>query len=497
MINLLRSGVLVMAFGLFLAACAVPLDVSVKTGLEAGSAPRSSPGGLEELISGLNFKVSGSYMTAPPKCVAILPLNKAPLSKEEGESAGPSGITFDQTEVVRRVLYAHLSPHGKRDVEIPRVDHVLGGMEDGARDDYSLIGRKLNCDALITGEVTEYGARFMGIYSRVAVAANLKMIRAETGEVLWRGSYESTSNGGSVPMSLIGVAKGIYSAAMNVREKSLLMVLDNLGRTLVSSIPDNRIAVLEEPLAPFMVAGRGAGRTDTGATARLAKFFAGLSGKPPAKRKAALIAATRSGRFKDGDMRRLHLELIDTAPRDANSHGAYARYLVNEGDYAGALGFTYNALALNGKDSAMHFLKGRIQIKLADLDGADASIIEAVALDRSNAGYAGGLGYLNSLRGKDDRALAAYQMALDLDPDNGFSHYNMGVIYYNAGNLLASRDSFYRAGLAYLKKGDYGQAQKTVTDLRELAAKGVSIDNELDSLERSLAALREKNLKNA
>ena len=35
--------------------------------------------------------------------------------------------------------------------------------------------------------------------------------------------------------------------------------------------------------------------------------------------------------------------------------------------------------------------------------GADKAIVKAAALDENNADYLNGLGYVNSLRGKDDR----------------------------------------------------------------------------------------------
>ena len=63
--------------------------------------------------------------------------------------------------------------------------------------------------------------------------------------------------------------------------------------------------------------------------------------------------------------------------------------------------------------------------------------------------------------------------------------------------MQAARDSFYKAGLAYLKIGDYGQTEKAVADLRDLASQGVKMNNEIKNLEGALASLKEKGKNNA
>ena len=76
------------------------------------------------------------------------------------------------------------------------------------------------------------------------------MIRAVNSEVLWEGRHVAESHGGDVPLSPVGLAVGILKAAINLDEEQIFRVIDDLSRRLVSTIPDNRIAVLEEPLTP-------------------------------------------------------------------------------------------------------------------------------------------------------------------------------------------------------------------------------------------------------
>ena len=170
--------------------------------------------------------------------------------------------------------------------------------------------------------------------------------------------------------------------------------------------------------------------------------------------------------------------------------------MAEQGDFDGSLREVETSLALNERDHTTHFLKATILIKTDHLDGADAAIVQAIALDDGNAVYFNGLGYVNSVRGNPERALVAYGMALERDPANGYAYYNTGVILYSRGELEEASDAFYGAGLAYLKSGSYGQAKKAVADLKELASQGLDSREEIQTLEEALKALTEGGEKN-
>ena len=80
-------------------------------------------------------------------------------------------------------------------------------------------------------------------------------------------------------------------------------------------------------------------------------------------------------------------------------------------------------------------------------------------------------------------------MALKRDPVNGFAYYNTGVSLFNLGDMEEAADAFYGAGLAYLKTGGYGQAEKAVADLKDLASQGLDLKQEIEVLEEALKAL--------
>ncbi len=471
------NGAVITALVVVLAGCASPSYVDK---MDSNGDASANP------FSKVLFHVYDSYNNNPPDCVAVLPF-KTP----KGGNPKDEKITFDQTSAVRRAIYAQLAPQGKRDVEIPRIDFIIDKMPAADRTDMALIGEKLNCDAVITGEVTEYSSRYLGIYSRIAVGADLKMTRVSNGELLWEGKHVAQSYGGSIPLSPVGLAMGIIDAATNVNEENVLRAIDDLTRRLVKTIPDNRIAVLEDPASPVKVAAKDK------ASENADDFLASLEGKSDGERKSAIIKAIESGRFNDEGSRKIHEALIALAPNDPDGPARYASYLLDHGDYEKALSLADQSIGLNDTNASVHFIKARVLIKLKKLDGADAAIIKAVSLDGGNADYFNGLGYVNSMRGNPERALAAYKMALSQDPANGFAYYNTGVTLFNQGRVSDAADAFYGAGLSYLKTGNYGRAEKVVADLKELASQGLDLKNEIGTLEQALIRLTKGEGKNA
>lgn len=421
----------------------------------------------------VTYQLMNAYKASPPDCIAILPFT----SNEDGESAEK---TRQNAENVRRAFYAHLAPQGKRDVEIPRVNFVVSTLSEKEKTDNPLVGKKLNCDALVTGTVTEYGSNFFGVYSRVAVGADLAMHRAKDGALLWEASHVAESHGGSVPLSPIGLALGIVEAANNVREEQIYRIIDDLARRLVSTIPDDRMAVLDEPLTPTKFAETKPEDANT--------FLASLDGKIPEEQERKLLKAIEENRFGDASGP-LYQRLVEVSPDNPAYRSGYARHLIGQGDYAASLEQVDIGLGLDKTDDSLYFLKGRVLIQLDNLQEADAAIVKAVALDEGNAGYLNGLGYVNSLRGRHERALAAYRMAIDRDSANGFAYYNTAVTLNLVGDKEEAADAFYGAGLAYLKKGNYGPATKALADLKEVSAAGIPRPEEIEILEQAMAAL--------
>jgi len=362
------------------------------------------------------FHVHDSWKTQPPDCVAVLPLSvRAPaLPKVAPEDAAK----------VRVSLWAHLATQSKREVKLARVDHVLAEIGNDRR----ALGERLKCDAVLEGEITEFGSMFLGLYSRVAVGLDLKLMRTADGALLWEGRHLAASHGGSVPLDPVGVAMGVIDAAGNVTDEQMLRVTDDAARRLVATIPDNVVSALDDPpAAPVAAAG-------------------------------------------------------------ADDSVAEGERLLAAGDHAGALAAAERAIAKDPRRAPAWFLEGRVLMLDRDFGRAEPAIFRAVALSPDNPRYLDALGALNAGKGAFDRALAAYRMAIDVDSGDGFAWYNSAVIHYNAGRLQDAADGFYGAGMAYLKATDFVRAERALGDLRDLAQAGLPVGKEIGIIEDALAA---------
>ena len=113
----------------------------------------------------------------------------------------------------------------------------------------------------------------------------------------------------------------------------------------------------------------------------------------------------------------------------------------------------------------------------------------SISFDDSQSTYFNALGYLNSSRGNHARALAAYEMAVKRDPSNGFAFYNMAVTLFNDENFSEAANGFYAAGLAYFKKQKYGEAEKALKNLKDLAIHGIDVRKDVETIEKALGGL--------
>jgi hypothetical protein len=369
-------------------------------------------------INEVTFQVHDGFKKSPPDCIAILPLT---IKTPSQPMASP-----DESAKVRLSLYAHLASHSVRGVRLERVDHV----QRLVNGDLKALATQLNCGAVISGEITEYGTTFLALYSRVAVGVDLKMIRPMDGAVLWEGRHTAASHGGSVPIDPVGIAMGVLDAVNNVGPEQILRVTDDLARRLVSTIPDSQVMALEDPVPEKPV--------------------------PP------------SASLSSDEME-------------------VAEKLLSAGDHAGAMAAANRLLAADANRADAWFLKGRVLMLDRDYAAAEPAMLRAAALDRSNHRYLNGLGAVNAARGTSDRALAAYELAIGANSANGFAWYNTAVIHFNAGNLPEASEAFYAAGLAYLKTGDYAMAERSLGDLKEISKSGIQIQSKIKIIEDTLS----------
>ena len=183
-------------------------------------------------LSPVHFKFESAFHRAPPSCVAIMPLRKQVKTIFLPES-GPL-ITDKELKQLRRVLYSHLAPHPYKDIEIARVNAAIAKYGE-LPVSYSRIAAELGCDSLLLGDVTHYDTQFYGVYSQTSIGIELRLIRAKNNQLLWQGRHVASSHAGSIPLTPVDIAMGIYSATSNVSDEQVERVGDDLFRRLLST----------------------------------------------------------------------------------------------------------------------------------------------------------------------------------------------------------------------------------------------------------------------
>ena len=151
--------------------------------------------------------------------------------------------TNGMAKMVRNAFYCHLSVRRYRDIELHVVDRILEAHDLSNPDVfYNLpikeLGRILDSDALVLGEITTYQKLFFGFYSQIAVGATISIWDTRSGRIVWSDRYIARLHEGGVPFSLLEIPLISFRSGYNLRERVIVRTVDELSRHLTGRIPD-------------------------------------------------------------------------------------------------------------------------------------------------------------------------------------------------------------------------------------------------------------------
>ncbi len=431
----------------------IPLMIIFMVITLSGCSTRYVDQGSGEQVSEYQFSPQVLYQVhdafhqpAPPRCVMVLPLQ---------------GVTDPRRrDLIRRAFYAHLSPRGFRDIEIPRIDHLVErkGLDLSRASDRAVLAEQLQCDAWISGEVNS-GSAFYGIYSRMEASAKLSMVRASDGALLWEAEHHASLQDGGLPFSPIGIAAGLFDAARNMEEEQNFRVVDDLARRVMNTIPEVQIVFTEDEQIQSLFP-----RSETRWEGDFDQWIAAIPEQDQEPRLRMLIEQEP---LSGVQQEKVYHRLTGISGK-ARDYRGWGEHRVERGDYEGALELYRKAASIDPQDSESWFQQGRLLTRLNRIEEADQGVVQAIARNPDRDDYYAALGYLNSIRGRTARARAAYQMALERNPENGFAWYNLAVTDYNAGQFGSSVESFHNAGQFYLRQGRLDRVEQVISDLGDL-----------------------------
>ena len=174
-----------------------------------------------------NIFISPDYDKDKPLSVAILPFENLTREKEA-------------PELLQRQFYNNFSSLAYRDVELSAIHAKLTNINPQhifETIDATKIGKLLDSDALIIGRITEFETYYAGVYSSFTVAVELKMIDAQTRQLLWSAKYKEVQRSGSIPTTPIGAIIAAASNAMDLSRYHIITTINKLCQSLVETIP--------------------------------------------------------------------------------------------------------------------------------------------------------------------------------------------------------------------------------------------------------------------
>ncbi len=185
------------------------------------------------------YKVDPYFEKNKPRTVAVLPF--------VNNTAGQQG-----SEAVRRGFFNHFSSLPYKEMKTYTIDDRLGkaGLTDPkviARKSPQELGKILDVDAVIYGDISNFDKLFLAMYSQVSVGAELRMYETKTGHFLWSGKHVARIHEGGISINPVGIVATIIATSINLRDIQLLRACDDLFREMVKTIP---APSLEEALRP-------------------------------------------------------------------------------------------------------------------------------------------------------------------------------------------------------------------------------------------------------
>lgn len=144
--------------------------------------------------------------------------------------------------LVRKAFYCHLSVRRYRDIELHVVDRILAAHNLTDLDVlYNMsakkLGRLLDCDAVVFGEITDYQKLFLGVYSQMAVGATIFVWDTRSNQMVWSDQHIARFHEGGVPFSLVEIPFISARSGWNLRDRVKMRTVDELSRYLTARMP--------------------------------------------------------------------------------------------------------------------------------------------------------------------------------------------------------------------------------------------------------------------
>lgn len=423
------AGLTVLALGI--SACGTRYtDQSVKPNVDTYKNDLITPS--------VGYKLNTKAWTPEPNCVIVMPLNTPQFDSK-------------QNSIVRRGLYAHLAPKGYRTPKMSDVDALIARKSNIKINE---ISEALQCNYIMSGEITEFNKEFFIVYSEVNIGAKVNLKRVSDQKILWEANYTASLKDGGLPLSPLAATSSVFMAGKNLADEQTLRAVDDLSRHLMNTLPDANISTFTN----------FAKKEDLSWKQNIDTWLSSIAEIDKESELSALL--------KRPDLTELQRESAFNRLVSINNKPHYylqwSESRMRHENYSGALELLNNNIFKNSENPKVWYLRGRALAASGRFDEADKNLISAIARNKGNVDYYNALAYVNSRKGDTDRTRAAYEKVIQLDPNQPFAWYNLAVLNFNNGNYQKSLNAFANAGNIYKQQKRQEQVNRVIGDLQDL-----------------------------
>ncbi len=196
------------------------------------------------------FEISDKFYTDPPRRIAILPfdnlvggnyiLNSVPLPRFSEKEE--DGWNWTYANRLRRFFFGHFASREFVDIELMYVDKMLQALGILTPNDlYKIpaqeLGRILDADALIYGQVTEYKNSYYMLYKQIRIGLHVKCVSTEDGTIIFEGEQVRHDNDIRVATNPFDFVIASFQNSMSMRDVYAARASEEVVRELVIRIP--------------------------------------------------------------------------------------------------------------------------------------------------------------------------------------------------------------------------------------------------------------------
>lgn len=196
------------------------------------------------------LRCSPSFFEDPPKRIAVLPfenleggnfkLNWVPVTGRDGEEENNWSWTYANR--LRKSFFAYMSLREFELLSLIETDTVLQELgitnaEKLYNADPRDLAAALGVDAVMYGKMTNHSAKYLLLYTQVAVGLSVKCVSGKDGSEFFLAKEVRRDNKFSMAFSPIDLVAASVQNTFNVRKLHMARAADEACRELVSGIP--------------------------------------------------------------------------------------------------------------------------------------------------------------------------------------------------------------------------------------------------------------------